>query len=134
MIVYLGGALSLWAALSTDGREPWNAYVWPVLWLVVAWRFFRFGLYTSPWGVRICNPALTWWYPWTRINRFEQGPSGEMFNRRAQAIILVATNGKRRTVWSLATSAMFFRLSVDSQAEVLAELNARLAQTPAEKR
>ncbi len=127
LIVFVAGALTLWASLSTSGPEPWSFYAWPALWLFVAWRFFRFGLYTSPWGVRICNPVLTWWYSWNEIDRFELGSTGEMFSPRAQAPILVTQSGARRTIWSLATSAMFFRLTDAAQAEVLEELNRHTA-------
>lgn len=125
--------LTLVASLSTSKAEPRSFYIWPAIWFFLAWRFFRLGCYTSPWGVRICNPVLTFWYPWRKIDHFELGSTGEMFAPKAQAVIMVTDKGKRRTIWSLATSMLFFRLSEAKQKEVLSDLNGRVATASREE-
>lgn len=109
-------------AAITDGRQS-SDYIWPLVLLFVAWRFFRLGLYTSAWGVRICNPVLAWWYPWSRVARFELASTGELFAPKAKGIALVTTAGKRRLSWDLTTSGLLIRLSSDAQGILLDELN-----------
>jgi hypothetical protein len=113
---------------ATEDAGDWKRFIWPALTIFIAWRFVRLGLYTSEWGVRISNPVMTWWYPWSRVDHFELAPTGEMFAPKAKAIALVTTEDKKRLSWDLTTSGFLIRLSAVDQWELLAEVN-RLAET-----
>jgi hypothetical protein len=126
LAVFVFGAwLVILVLIATNPGHGSGRFIWPTLYLFVAWRFSRLGVYVSDWGVRICNPIVTWWYPWRRIDRFELGPTGEMFAPKAQAIVLVTTSGRRRLAWGLASSMLFFRKPEDGLATNFDLLNAR---------
>jgi hypothetical protein len=124
LVAAAGGIVYLVITI-TSVEGSWTKFIWPAAYLFVAWRFVGFGVYTSEWGVRINNPVLTWWYPWRRIDHFELAPTGELFAPKAQAVALVSTKGRRRSALGLSASRMFFALNDDTQAEIMADLNAR---------
>jgi len=111
-----------------DTTSGWARFMWPAVALFVAWRFLRLGVYTSDWGVRICNPALTRWFRWHKIDHFELASTGEMFVPKAKVVSLVSRRGSRIRAYGLSTSGIPFRLSEEGQAEILADLNARLVR------
>lgn len=107
---------------SNDGFVAEDLF-WPLLWFFVAWRFFRLGLYTSPWGVRISNPVLTYWYPWRKIDRFDIVLGEEAFLKKPKIVALVTKRNRRRPIFSLSTGVAFFSLDEAKQAEVIDRLN-----------
>lgn len=123
----LAGAGILIDATRHSNTLDWGDSAWVAVWVFIAWRFARLGFFTSRWGVRICNPALTWWYPWSKIDHFELVSTNELFHRDAKAVALVTTRGTRRPIYALSTSIMFFRLPEGHQAVILDDLNRRAA-------
>ena len=119
--------LVLGATRESDSGSGWDRFLWPSIAIFIAWRFYRLGLYTSEQGVRICNPLLTWWYPWHRIDRFEPAPTGEMFARGATTVALVTTEARRRQAFGLSTSGIPFSLSAELQLLILEDLNRLVA-------
>jgi hypothetical protein len=113
---------------SVTSSQGDSYYFWSGVWLFVAWRFFRLGLYTSRWGVRICNPMLTYWYPWSRIHHFEIIKGEESFLPKSDIIALVTRRGRRRSIFSLSSTVAFFSLTKAHQSEILNDLNRKLLQ------
>lgn len=125
-MAFVLGVFALIAVLSGSTRG-WGRFVWPAIWLFVAWRFVVLGVYVNDWGVRIKNPVVTWWYPWRKIDRFELSSTGEIFAPKANGVALVTSSGRRRLAWALTTSRLLPNsLSSERQDEILAELNGRV--------
>lgn len=126
LLPFVVGIVTLLAEATRDEPVRAGRFVWPAIWLFVAWRFFRMGLYTSPWGVRITNPVLTYWYPWRNVFGFTLVAGEESFLPKSQIVALVTKRERRRPIFALSSTVAFFRLSKAHQAEILEQLN-RLA-------
>jgi hypothetical protein len=131
-IAFLLGVGSIYG-VATASSGSWTRFIWPSIYVFLAWRFLVMGLYVSDWGVRVNNPVLTYWHPWRDVEHFELGSTGEMFARKAKGIVVVTKANKRRLAWALTTSRMIPKaVSTESQQELLAWLNARIPAGAAE--
>lgn len=116
------------AELSASGPFDVGSFFWPAVWFFVAWRFFRLGLYTSRWGVRVSNPGLTYWYPWNRIDHFTTVDGAESFLPKSKIVALVTKSGRHRPIYAFSNKVAFFTLTEAHQSEILEDLDRRLVQ------